>query len=167
MLWFDAGGKIVRRETVILPWAKSSFGSRNLIMPALLIQSPVLCAALAGGMLRQTDTDDRQDVNLWSNPVGTLITAWPAVIASLAGVVVTVLCYRRQRAYGLRGTWCWTLVVFVFGIPGYLAYLAHRRWPTRLPCPACGRRVPRDRPACFVCRENFPRPALTGTEVFA
>jgi len=50
------------------------------------------------------------------------------------------------------------LVVFVLllGVPGFLGYLAHRVWPARLPCPHCGRPVPRDRPACFACGHDFP-----------
>ena len=57
---------------------------------------------------------------------------------------------------------CW-----LFGLPAYFGYLAHRRWPARLPCPHCGRPVPRDRPACFACGHDFPPPALKGIEVFA
>ena len=42
-----------------------------------------------------------------------------------------------------------------------------RAWPVQEPCPACGLRVSRDRPACSACHAEFPGPALIGTEVFA
>jgi predicted amidophosphoribosyltransferase len=58
-------------------------------------------------------------------------------------------------------------VVLVFGLPGYLGYRLHRRWPVRSPCPACGQNVPRDRDACAGCRAEFPPPAPKGIEVFA
>ena len=160
LLWFDAGGKILRRETVVLPRSKSSFGSRNLILPALLIQSPVVYAAMAEGidLAKRRRPAGREP---WSDPVarrsrcgGNRQPRW---------VVVTVLCYRRQRAYGLRGTWCWTSAVFVFGIPGYLAYLAHRRWPARLPCPACGLPCPPRSAGRFrLPRELSPGPPPRG-----
>jgi hypothetical protein len=34
-------------------------------------------------------------------------------------------------------------------------------------CPDCGVTVPRDRESCLCCTNDFPRPALKGTEVFA
>jgi hypothetical protein len=55
--------------------------------------------------------------------------------------------------------------VLLFGVPGYLGYLAHRAWPARLACPNCGRLAPRDRPACFLCGHDFPAPAAKGIEI--
>ena len=55
----------------------------------------------------------------------------------------------------------------VVGLPAYIGYLTHRRWPTCLPCPSCGRTAPRDRPTCCHCHHDFPAPAANGTEVFA
>ena len=37
-------------------------------------------------------------------------------------------------------------------------------WPARLPCPHCGQRVPRDRPACFACGRDFPRRRQRGSK---
>jgi len=93
---------------------------------------------------------------------------WPAtVVIFLLGVILAGLCYRRQQKYGLPWTGAWTVFVLLFGLPGYVGYLAHRSWPARLPCPHCGRPAPRDRPACMGCGRDFPEPALKGTEVFA
>jgi hypothetical protein len=89
------------------------------------------------------------------------------LINGVISVIVAFLCYRRQRKYGLPWTWAWVAFVLLFGLPAYFGYLAHRAWPARLPCPNCGKRVPRDRPACFACGREFPPPALKGIEVFA
>ncbi len=93
---------------------------------------------------------------------------WPALaITSIVSTVLAVLCFLRNRKYGLPWTAAWTVFVLLFGLPAYFGYLAHRAWPGRLPCPKCGRLAPRDRPACFVCGRDFPEPAMKGTEVFA
>jgi hypothetical protein len=93
---------------------------------------------------------------------------WPVLpITAIVSAVLAVLCFRRQRKYGLPWTGVWILFVLLFGLPAYFGYLAHRHWPARLPCPNCGRRVPRDRPACFACGHDFPAPPPKGIEVFA
>ncbi len=93
---------------------------------------------------------------------------WPVFLfAGVISVILAVLCYRRQRKYGLPWTWVWTVFVLLFGVPAYLGYLAHRSWPVRLPCASCGRPAPRDREACFSCNHDFPAPKPKGIEVFA
>jgi predicted amidophosphoribosyltransferase len=57
--------------------------------------------------------------------------------------------------------------VFLFGVPMYLGYLAHRDWPARIACPVCGQPAPRDRETCLACGEPFAPPAPKGIEVFA
>ena len=88
-------------------------------------------------------------------------------VTALIGAVLACFCYRHHRKYGLPWAWLWAAFVLLFGVPAYFGYLAHRSWPTRLPCPHCGKPAPRDRPACFACGQNFPSPAPKGIEVFA
>ena len=85
-----------------------------------------------------------------------------AVIAYLAW-----LCYRRQRRLHLPWTGAWVAFVFLFGVPGLVGYLVHRRWPPVTPCEGCGQAVPRDRPACARCGQEFSPPPPTGKEIFA
>jgi hypothetical protein len=61
----------------------------------------------------------------------------------------------------------WIAFVFLGGVPGFLAYLFHRRWTVRLACPQCGEEAPRDRESCFACDTDFPEPEPKGIEVFA
>ena len=67
-------------------------------------------------------------------------------------LVFAWLCYRRQRQYGMPWTPAWVVFVFPFGLPGYIGYRTHRRWPTCLPCPSCGR-----------MRRAIARPVATAT----
>ena len=104
----------------------------------------------------------------WARLAQALADVWPALLLVVTiGVVLTWLCYRRQRKYGLPWTPVWAALVLLFGLPAYFGYVTHRRWPACLPCPNCGKVVPRDRPACSTCHRDFPAPAPNGTEVFA
>ena len=57
--------------------------------------------------------------------------------------------------------------MILFGLPAYVGYRLHRRWPIRLPCPHCQGLAPRDRTACAECGDGFPEPAGKGIEIFA
>ena len=95
---------------------------------------------------------------------------WPALaIAQVLAVGLAVLCYRRQKRYGLgRGERiAWPLFVLLLGLPGWIGYRFGRKWPELESCPDCGVAVPRDRASCSRCANEFPTPALKGTEVFA
>jgi len=99
-----------------------------------------------------------------------LKNSWPAFIAVLVlSLILAVLAWRRSRAFGFspRERITWVLFVLLFGLPAYVGFLLHRRWPTREACPSCQTRVPRDRMACAECGTRFPDPALKGIEIFA
>jgi hypothetical protein len=92
---------------------------------------------------------------------------------SLTGIMVlssllAVATWHRSRAFVLSTPEqvMWVLFVFLFGLPGYIGYLLHRRWPLRQECPHCRVRVPWNRSACAACRRQFPAPASKGIEVF-
>ncbi len=91
------------------------------------------------------------------------------VIAQTIALALAVLCYRRQVRYGASRAEriVWPLFVLVFGLPGWIGYRFGRSWPALESCPGCGAHVPRDRERCLRCANDFPRPALKGTEVFA
>lgn len=95
---------------------------------------------------------------------------WPALaIAQAIAFAFAVLCYRRQIRYGTSRTEriVWPLFVLLFGLPGWIGYRFGRSWPVLETCADCGAAVPRDRENCLRCTNDFPRPALKGTEVFA
>ncbi len=95
---------------------------------------------------------------------------WPALaIAQTIALALAHLCYRRQVRYGVSRTEriVWPLFVLLFGLPGWIGYRFGRSWPVLEACPDCGVTVPRDRECCLRCTNDFPRPALKGTEVFA
>jgi hypothetical protein len=96
--------------------------------------------------------------------------AAPALIIVLVlSAVLGVMAMRQSRSYGQsrRAQIIWGIAVLVLGLPAYVGFLLHRRWPVRLPCPNCHAQAPRDRPFCANCGAPFSGPPLVGIEVFA
>jgi hypothetical protein len=95
---------------------------------------------------------------------------WPSLLAVFAlSSLLAALAWRRARAFGLsrREQAVWAGFVLLFGVPGCVGFLLHRRWPVREPCPNCQARSPRDRETCAECGAPFPAPAPKGIEIFA
>jgi hypothetical protein len=166
---FDAAGNVVERHTVELSDGMVLFDRR---LDPYLVSSmfPGILPGAAWAVLwalEHPGLDGRP-----STVAATLRRAFdatgPASSLQVAlSVILAWLCRRRQMRYAQRGTLVWMAFVFLFGVPGWLGYLWHRRWPALASCPSCGRAAPRDREVCARCREEFPRPSVTGMEVFA
>jgi hypothetical protein len=93
---------------------------------------------------------------------------WPSVlVVLLVGGGCAVAAYRRQKRFGLPHAAAWAVFAFVLGVPGWIAYRFHHRWPILEDCPRCHQPSPRDRETCLDCGALFPPPALKGIEVFA
>jgi hypothetical protein len=95
---------------------------------------------------------------------------WPSLlVVVVVALALAVLAQRRSRAFAFsrRAQIAWTAFVFLLGLPAYVGFRLHRRWPIRLLCPHCQSPAPRDRTACVECGERFPEPARKGIEIFA
>lgn len=65
-----------------------------------------------------------------------LAYVWPAlVVVAIVAIALTCWTDRRQRSLGLGRNVSWLVFVFLLGVPGFVAYLVHRRWPIRIPAP--------------------------------
>ena len=165
LFWIDTAGKIVKQQEVDLHrWSK--WDALDPWVPAFYCPSP---GTLAGVLFCYPWGVANSETLGYGAALGKALgMLWPVlVLLWIVSGGLAVLCYRRHRRYGLEWTWVWVGFVFLFGVPAYLGYLAHRTWSARLPCPNCGELAPRDREACLACHEKFPAPALKGTEVFA
>ncbi|MBC7816442.1 MAG: hypothetical protein IAG10_06075, partial [Planctomycetaceae bacterium] len=59
---------------------------------------------------------------------------WTAlVLCLLSGIPFAVLCWRKQRLFGASRSECfaWMLLVYSFGLVGWIAFVTHREWPRR------------------------------------
>ena len=167
LFWFTRTGEIVRRERIALKKPAHSFGLKDNITTSFVAPCPGM---IAGGIAMDPDAmpGQRESSEYWVSLGEAFSMVWPTLLTtSIASAALAWLCYRRQRQYGLPWTGVWAVFVLFLGVPGYFGYLAHRVWPSRLPCPNCGRLAPRDRPACMHCGQDFPAPAAKGIELFA
>ena len=168
LLWLDTTGKIARQIHVDLRGRSGHPGTLESAAVPVAMPVPGLVLGFLISVPWAVDERSWDSLSYFAALSKALHDVWPIfVISPLIGIVMAILCFRRQRKYGLPWTGLWTGLALVFGWPFYLGYLAHRVWPARLPCPHCGKLAPRDRPACFACGREFPEPAMKGTEVFA
>jgi hypothetical protein len=171
VLWIDTAGKIVRRLNVDLRPTSTEPSTWNTIGEIASVSIVLPCPAPIASFIALVpgQTSAAAGATEYSVALRKALNQFAPIllITTVISIILSVLSYRRQRRFGLPWTWMWTVFVLLFGLPAYFGYLAHRQWPARLPCPHCGKRVPRDRPACFACGHDFPAPALKGIEVFA
>ncbi|HEX5105496.1 MAG TPA: hypothetical protein VFV87_16875 [Pirellulaceae bacterium] len=165
--WIDPAGKTTKRHVAINAPSRTSDDATVAALSAVaapaFVWQIVMAAMLAWQKLALGQATST------SNAVGQALAVCAPGMAivlalSLAGAVAA---YRRQRRFGLGGAIGWAVMVFIFGIPGWIAYRLHRTWPVLEECPACDQSSPRDRDACLECGATFPPPELKGVEVFA
>lgn len=168
-VWLNNQGDIQREELCRLPSysfmnnAKVEPWIAGAMIPVPILYTPGVLTILPSRYVESGEAADP------SGAVGTVLAdLWPLLLLiNASGVVLAWLCYRRQKRYAQPWTWVWVGFVLLFGLPAFVGYLFHRRWPAEAACPACEATVPRDREACFACGEEFPTPAPTGVEIFA
>ena len=167
LVWLDGKGKVIREEPYPL---KSEAFSHDVDWPQFATTAPIPVVLGVGAFVAEPlDAIARGEATGYPDALkGSLNRLkWPIVFVTFLALAVAGWCYRRHRRYGQPGAAAWSLFVLLLGLPGLLAYLAHRRWPVCLPCAACGRSVPRDRDACLACHQPFPEPPPKGIEIFA
>lgn len=49
--------------------------------------------------------------------------------AAIVGLLCAIACWRRQVRYQADWTKTWVVFVFLFGLPAWIAWRVHRRWP--------------------------------------
>ena len=166
LVWIDSSGKATKTRTLRLQSGQPQ--DDTAILLPLLLPAPlpfdftVAMLPLASSRDEGTTYAERLRAALGEN--------WPGlVVVNLAGVALALACGRREARYCQSRTSrvIWPAFVFLLGVPGYVAYRTHRRWPIQEPCPNCGILAPRDRLRCDACGEDFPLPMATGTEIFA
>ncbi|EDY21440.1 hypothetical protein CfE428DRAFT_0685 [Chthoniobacter flavus Ellin428] len=90
-----------------------------------------------------------------------LVTALSAACAAIT------FWWARRAGLAKREAIHWTLFVFLFSLPGLVAFRLAAPWPTRVPCPSCSRKRPIETEECPACHQAWPPPKTSGTEIFA
>lgn len=50
-------------------------------------------------------------------------------VSAVVALCCAIACWRRQRKYQADWTKTWVVFVFLFGLPAWIAWRVHRRWP--------------------------------------
>ena len=161
-----AEGAILERLKVSIHTGSGVSNETQAFLLALALPVPALVLPIEPGTRMRADQGWSYGAAVRSTPISSL-TALAAVLALAS--VLAVITWRRSRQFGVsrRMQIAWTLFVALFGVPSFVGYLLHRRWPVREPCPSCHEQAARDRAACSHCGTRFPEPALKGIEIFA
>jgi hypothetical protein len=168
-----ADGSILESIEVSLESGTNAPSDRaQLALAALALPSPAML--LAGDSLLEKEAllaVEGSSTQSYSEAlVAILKRAWPSLLAVLAGsLVLASIAWRRVRVFELsqREQAVWAAFVLLFGLPAFVGFLLHRRWPVREPCPNCHARSARGRDACAECGRLFPDPEPKGIEIFA
>ena len=171
LYWINPAGEMQRTETVQLNWKLGQDQNHtDAYFPALAIPSPLAMGVLFLGIAPLQPNFQHVD---WADVgylkrVGILFAeAWPPMLVLLfVSAALTWLALRWHRQYARPHTGAWAALIFLLGVPGFIAYWAYHRRPALEPCPECNKKVPRNRDACAECQQPFAEPKLLGTEVF-
>jgi hypothetical protein len=160
--WIEASGKILQEKIAFThsDARKPSIAENREI--TLSVPSPIVAPVVGTICNKNRWINYGEAHNIYMSDAWQVLLSVTVISAALA-----VNCHRRQRRMALPWTWVWVGFVFLFGVPGYLGYRFHRRWPVLENCHVCGHAVPHDREKCSSCGSEFPTPAPKGIEVFA
>lgn len=164
--WLDEQGNVTQREKVSLGPPSPAY-EKYWIAAAVVPQTLIM--TFISYVLEPFQAVERGYQPDFHTAVAQSITdGWSATLTVyVLSLGLATLTYRRQTRFGLRGPVVWALFVFLFGLPGWLAYRWHRHWPVLEPCGECQQPAPRDRETCSACGQLFAPPPLVGTEIFA
>ena len=116
-------------------------------LSTLAVPGPLPSALIAGGAIPWLDDAYVNQTRFSDRAVVSLGQTWPVLaFVTLMATGLTWRVDRQLRAVREPRSYVWLAFVFLLGLPGYVAWLCHRRWPVRHP---------------------VPPPEKTGTEIFA
>lgn len=169
LYWVDTAGNIEEQQQVLLRQPYAPTLERRLLQPPTAIAaipSPIALTVIA--LIAEPIVDLREGrAAAYPDAVRQSCAKWwPVCLLSfvVAGGL-TVVAVRRHRRYALPAAWLWAVLALLGGPIGFLAYLVHRTWPARVPCPACGSETVVNRDTCTECSSDFPPPKHLGIEV--
>jgi hypothetical protein len=167
VLWINDQGSVTKREEVPLPQPATNDPNMMAWLGTAAAPLPLAGALAVASIPRIIQQEGLVETNA-EGLAQTLGILWPCLaVVTAIGAVAAVAAWRRQKRFGLPHATGWAAFVFLFGVPGWIAYRVHRTWPVFEECPACRQAAPRDRTECTECGADFPPPVLKGIEVFA
>ena len=147
LLWFNEQGVVSQRRTFSQPlgdwshyWEPEHFLSPVSMMPLVLLR-------LNDQVWRDTVHDEnskpirRPDEPLtwdtWWKSLRVIVSfnPWRYMLCLFSGVPFAIACWWRLRRFGTSRfeRLSWPVLVYVFGLVGWIAFKTHRDWPSQRP----------------------------------
>jgi len=139
-VWKIVGNEVVEDRTIALN--RVDYGWRfsdgdEMCIFAAGAGSPGTAFPLIGLMAPAVQSRYIYEVSFADAAVELLSQTWPVLIGVLlVGLICAWLTDRHRQGCGLPRSWGWIAFAFLLGMPGYLGYMLHRRWPVKQLAPA-------------------------------
>jgi hypothetical protein len=133
VLIVGADGQVARRYEGVVAGMTGLGQSRadEAMVVAAAVPSP-----LVTGLLTLTVMPADAAMRNNGSVTAAMADVWPALVfVCVIGVVFALLAHRHLRQNDVRHRAAWLAFVFLFGLPGYVGYRLHRRFPRRDPIP--------------------------------
>jgi hypothetical protein len=153
-------------ESITFGMGNALFGSSGLIMGVLIDSRSRMREQRLSG------TVDPEKANPFTKNLlrKKRLTIYKQAVIGLVCSLVLALCallWDRRYHGTVISQVVWFIYVLLFGLPGLVAYLTHRKWPARFPCVHCGSKLPVTTTVCPKCSTPVPPPEHTEREIFA
>ncbi len=130
LTWFQPDGRVARQEDVDYWRSSSTFSAEagmlmaNVAMPAPLASTILVCLNTA------FMSDDAAASGFLQRLSAVIRAMWPGILLALAsGLLGCWLLERHRRRHRLPRDMRWLVFAFLLGVPGFVGYVWHRRWP--------------------------------------
>lgn len=139
--WIDANGNETRQLEFENEYSRLPSKSNSAVVdsidwfierigPGLVVPAPgVVCGAffIFVPLVRSYQFSPLSSYDLIQEVLQEVPYAIP--VSALIGLFCAIACWRRQVRYQAEWTKTWTVFVFLFGLPAWIAWRVHRRWP--------------------------------------
>jgi hypothetical protein len=159
----DRSGKAVHTDSVAMGKQSGEAGGWAHALEHVTVPLPVaVCFTILSARRASGFSDFTKEFVGPGMPMSRL----PILAVVFLALAIFAWFWGRRAGLERKTAWYWAVFVFLFGLPGLLAYRLVAGWPARVRCPSCSHRRPIETEACPACRKPWPAPKPSGTEIF-
>ena len=155
VIWINRDGTIARQmRNATEPWFYNRPTAVDRVLPGIAVPAPIF-PCWPQSSLRRGPTRMRAKGPRSRNAPS--ISGLPLPSPALPRCVPSGCIGNERRSSANAVRWRWVLFLALGGLPAYVAYLVHRRWPVRVACPACHVEFRATVRSALVVAAHFPR----------
>jgi len=165
----DASGRVLNSYSLPplpefpRPDSLDTFLTRRLQSPAIFLGNMLyqkIGAALGSTRLKNalgwqfgSGWHETKEISIWSGLLSLILAA-------------ATFFWARRAQISRRRIWTWTAFVLAFNLPGFITFRLAADWPSLVACFGCGNHRTVNAENCPSCKQGWPEPEPTGTEIF-